>query len=34
MEKEKNRWKLSYSIVLFVNAIYILLFYLLMQIFK
>jgi hypothetical protein len=33
MEKEKNKWKMSYSIVLVLNALYILVFYLLMEMF-
>lgn len=34
MEKQKHQWKKSYSLVLLLNALYILVFYLLMEIFS
>ena len=34
MEEQKHKWKKSYSIVLILNALYILIFYLLMEIYN
>ncbi len=34
MEQQKHKWKKSYSIVLILNALYILIFYLLMEIYN
>lgn len=34
MKKEKKKWKKRYSIVLLINALYIILFYLLMEFYK
>lgn len=34
MEKDKNEWKNSYTMVLMANVIYIVIFYLLMQLFS
>lgn len=34
MKEKKHEWKKSYNIVLFLNALYILLFYLLMEIYS